>query len=276
MKIVRGGMLFLGVILICFAVAFIVLPLPGDIPVLMYHFVDTSERARTEKNVVSEKSFWRQMEFLHRFGYHAITLDEFYEIKMGIRKPRGKEVVLTFDDGNYTFADRAFPILKKFSLPSAVFAVSDNARLGINGSMSPETLKKLQASGLVTIGCHSKTHPNLSELSHGQILSELKDSKTELETMIGVPVYYLAYPSGNVDERVIQNAREAGYRLAFTTSHKKLNRLNEGLFALTRVKITSTADFPLAFWGQVSGLYGAFKSLRSQSCQTRQGQTMPS
>jgi peptidoglycan/xylan/chitin deacetylase (PgdA/CDA1 family) len=244
------------------AAAFVFLPLPGTIPVLLYHFVSTPEHAAEHKNIVSRQSFERQMEFLRLLRYRVITLEEYYQIKMGKKRPRGREIVITFDDANESFALAAFPILQQRGFPSAVFAVSENIQKRLSGSMTEEMIKKLLPSGLVTLGSHTRTHPSLSKLTDAEIREELVGSKKELERMFHIPIYYLAYPSGDIDERVIRIAEEAGYRLAFTTSYKKLQGLEEGLYTLPRVKITRTSDNPLAFWVHVSGIYQTFKQWR--------------
>lgn len=250
------------ILLLIFTAAFIVLPLPGTVPVLMYHFIDTPERAREEKNVVSRGSFAFQMAFLNFFGYRVISLDEFYEIETGQRKPRGKELVLTFDDGNYTFETNAYPILAKYSFPVALFVVSESVKQEINGSMSVDTLKKMLGIGWITVASHSKTHPSLSTMTDEQIEEELAGSKEDLEEMLGIPIRYLSYPSGDVDERVVKTAEKAGYRLAFTTSYKKLKGIPEGPYTQGRVKISRSSDNPFAFWAKISGLYHAFKRER--------------
>ena len=238
---------------------FILLPLPGDIPVLMYHFIDTPERAAVEKNVVSRASFERQMRFLKTFGYRVLTLDEYYAVKTGTRAPRGREILITFDDGNYTFAEQAFPILQAQALPSVMFVISENMKQQSEGSMGIDTLRILQASGLVTLGSHTKTHPKLSEIPPEQAAEELRGAKVELEQAFGRPVDSLAYPSGAINQEVLAMAEQAGYKLAFTTSPKKLGELPEGFYSLTRVKISRTSDFMPAFWFKISGLYEALK-----------------
>ena len=77
--------------------------------------------------------------------------------------------------------------------------------------------------------------------------------------MIGRPVYYLTYPNGDLDSRVIRIAEQAGYRLAFTTAYRKLKNLEEGPYSLGRIKISHTADNPLVFWIKISGIYHVFK-----------------
>lgn len=239
-----------------------VFPPKGYIPILMYHFIDTPERAAYEKNVVSLESFKRQMRVLKWFGFRVITLDDYYDALTGEREPGRREVVLTFDDANYTFQEKAFPVLKHYGYPSTVFAVSQNVEQHLHGSMTRETLTKLAATGLVSIESHSRTHPSLSHLDEKQIREELEGSKRELEAMFGRPVHYFAYPSGDIDTRVVNLAEEAGYRLAFTTSPEKRGDLSENHFTLTRIKISRTSDFPIAFWIKISGIYEWVKKFR--------------
>ena len=247
------------ILLVLFGIGFAALPLPGTIPILMYHFIDSPEKAAKDKNIVSRQSFERQMAFLRRFGYRVLTPDEFYAIKTGEKKPRGREILITFDDGNESFERDAFPVLQKYSFPAAIFVVSESVKRGLHGSMSQETLKKLVQSGLVTVGSHSKTHPLLSKMTDEQIEDELVNSKKDLEQMLGVPILDLAYPSGDVDTRVIETAQQAGYRMAFSTSYKKLKGIDEGLYSLERVKISRTSDWLPVFWFKVTGIYHSFK-----------------
>ena len=93
MKLVRSFLKSCLIIIILAAalssLVFFLFPLPGTIPVLMYHFIDTPERSAVEKNVVSLESFKKQMDFLARFGYRVISLDDYYAIRKGEKKPLG-------------------------------------------------------------------------------------------------------------------------------------------------------------------------------------------
>lgn len=251
------------VILILAAGIFYTFPLKGHIPVLMYHFIDTPERAQVEKNVLSRKSFERQLWFLKNFGYRVISLEEYEKILTGQKKPQGREIVITFDDGNYTFFDQAFPLLKDYGFHSAMFVVSGSIPEKMHGSMSQSQIRQLIDSGIVTIGSHSRTHPLLSHLTEDEVRQELQGSRQDLESMFNVPIRYLAYPSGDVDESVTRIAEEAGYALAFTTSPKKLRGLEENHYRITRIKISRTTDLLPIFWVKLSGLYEAFKKIRA-------------
>jgi peptidoglycan/xylan/chitin deacetylase (PgdA/CDA1 family) len=244
-------------------VAFFILPLPGHPTVLMYHFVGTEQDAYGSNNFVSESGFQKQMSFLKKAGYRVLTLDEYYEIKTGKRKSRGREVLITFDDGNYTFETKALPVLKKYNLPATIFLVSENVKGRLHGSMNKETIQKILKTDVVHLGAHSKTHPFLTEVSPEMLVEELVESKKDLEAIFDAPMKDLAYPFGNFNPKVKEVAKKAGYRMAFTTSHKKLKDSGpEDLFSITRTKITKSAARIPVFWVKVSGVYVGFKGLR--------------
>ena len=93
--------------------------------------------------------------------------------------------------------------------------------------------------------------------------ANLVNYQKDLETLINQDVHYFAYPSGDLSQPVIDAVKDAGYRLAFTTSPKKLQGIEEDLYTFTRIKISRTSDFLLAFWVKITGIYSAFKKLRS-------------
>ncbi len=261
-RILKIAAIVTAMIVLFFGLGLAFLPLPGTVPVLMYHFIGSAQDARQEKNFVSRESFSGQMDFLKNLGFRVISMDEFYEIYTGRRKPRGKEIVITFDDGNTSFEKEAFPVLKAHGFPATIFLVSESVRAETNGSMSAATVKALLQSGLVTVGGHTATHPSLISMEEKQIRRELFESKWGFEEMLARPIQYVAYPLGDVDPRVVEVARDAGYRLGFSTAYKKLEKTGEGPYAITRIKVTRTADNPVVFWVEVSGLYEGFKRWR--------------
>lgn len=203
------------------------------------------------------------MSFLKKAGYRVLTLDEYYEIKTGKRKSKGREVLITFDDGNYTFETKALPVLEQYQLPAAIFLVSENVKGRLHGSMNKETIQKILKTDVVHLGAHSKTHPFLTEVTPEMLVDELVHSKKDLEEIFEAPMNDLAYPFGNFNPKVKEAAKEAGYRMAFTTSHKKLKGSGpEDLYSLTRTKITKSAASLPVFWVKVSGIYSGFKGLR--------------
>lgn len=242
-----------------FAVASKTLPPRGVIPVLAYHSIGTREDSKELKNFVSRASFAVQMAYLYYFGYKVIPPSEYEKIILGEKKPKGREILLTFDDANQTFDQEVFPVLKQYNFPALLFVISESMKQQINASLSQEALEELLDSGLITLGSGSKTHPLLSALTKDQMEDEITGSKEDLEKMFKTQVFYFSYPNGDIDPHAIPVLQSAGYHLAFTTSHHKLEAIKETPFTLTRLKITRSSDNPLVFWVKATGLYQIHK-----------------
>ena len=223
-------------------VLFYTLPLPGQIPILMYHFIGSEDDAEGSRNFVTLETFQKQMVFLKKMHYRVISLDEFSGIYNGQKKATGREVVLTFDDGNPSVFNLAWPILKRYGFPSTQFLISEGLKYGTYGSIAIDKLDKIQADPLITWAAHSRTHPFLSQLSDAELESEIAGSKSDLETELKVPIRYFAYPYGAFDDRALHEAEKAGFDLAFTTSPKKLNDARLGKYCLTRIKISESSE----------------------------------
>lgn len=242
--------------------AFLILPLPGQVPVLMYHFIGSEQAALENKNIVTRATFEKQMSFLRWAGYRVISLSEMESGLKGLRKPRGREIAITFDDGHISFKNDAFPVLRKYKFPVTLFIVSDQVEHPDPDRMGESDLHELLRNSWIDVQGHTKTHRILSESTDEEIRTELNESKKRLEGLFGRPFDYLAYPTGNIDKRAVEEARKAGYHLAFITSYKKLKNLPEGPYTMPREKISRTSDNLFEFWFKISGIYSSFKRQR--------------
>lgn len=261
-KILKYLGLSLLAILMAGAALFYFLPPKGYIPVLMYHFVVPKDRVGPTSLDVSVEHFERQMWFLRTFGFRLVSVDEFYEIKTGKAKPKGKEVLVTFDDGNETYWQYALPVLERYRIPSVNFLVWDSLVQKEHGSMSLEEAKQFSEHPLVTFGSHSLTHPNLAEIPLDQAKAEIIDSRRNLEEALGRPVHYFTYPGGFLNDRVVELVREGGYRLGFTTSKRRLQGKPESLYSVTRIKVHPQHNL-FIFWSYLAGLVDFGKGVDS-------------
>lgn len=78
----------------------------------------------------------------------------------------------------------------------------------------------------VTVGGHTRYHPQLSLLDPEKQREEILGGKQELENILGVPVHYLAYPHGtptDVNETTLLTTRQAGYEAAFSVEARTLS-----------------------------------------------------
>lgn len=245
----------ISLVLIFFLSAFIFFPLPGYIPVLMYHYIyPQSELDPTASSLnVSTEAFERQMRFLKTFGYQVISIDEYYEIKTGKRKHRGKEVLITFDDGHRSYTERASPILERYQLKSTNFLIWRHLIKDMEDYIHLNEAKELSGHPLVALESHTITHPNLTEVSLSRAKDEITQSKDYLEKALKKEIKYFCYPGGSFNPDLMQLVQEAGYRLAFRTSLKFYRPYPETLYSVTRIKISHKYNL-FVFWLFISGL----------------------
>ena len=115
----------------------------------------------------------------------------------------------------------------------------------------------------VDIGCHTVSHPILADLPSEALREELQSSKAAIEQELGGECDTLAYPFGapvDYSERVMNRAKEFGFRLAFTLTNKRNDLPLDGTcslnpFAIHRICVTR--DLTLySFKAIMSGIRG--------------------
>jgi len=68
-------------------------------------------------------NFERQIDYLVRKKYNLLSLSDFLS-GYSARTLTSRDVLITFDDGDYSILDHALPVLKKFSCPAVAFVVT--------------------------------------------------------------------------------------------------------------------------------------------------------
>jgi peptidoglycan/xylan/chitin deacetylase (PgdA/CDA1 family) len=167
---------------------------------------------------VTTSDFRRQLQQLKDAETNVISLADLYDHLENGKEIPPRAVVLTFDDGYLGNYEKAYPLLKEFNYPATFFV--HTSVVGVKTSrdhMTWDQLKKLDQEGLISVECHTATHPDdLRKLDDTQLEAELVESKKVMEEKLGRKVRFLAYPVGNADSRVAKVAREAGYEMCFT------------------------------------------------------------
>ncbi len=136
-------------------------------------------------------------------------------------------VVLSFDDGLVSQLSNALPVLAEFGI-TAMFFVMPSFADGHHQYMGPAGIRALHDAGQI-VGAHTCNHPSLPSLSGVAMMAELGDCKHLIENIIGVPVRYLAYPNGALNQVVLDATAQSGYRAAFTTRPSKTLRPDQPL-----------------------------------------------
>lgn len=205
----------------------------SGIAFLMYHELELAERGLCQTDpgytryIVAAPEFERQMRHLKSLGYAGVSVGRAVEFN----NERG--VAVTFDDGSETDLLVAAPILTSLGF-GATFYITVSF-LGKHGYLTEAQLRELASSGF-EVGCHSMTHPYLSDLDSAGLRREIAHAKVKLEQIIGQPVEHFSCPGGRVDDRAVHTAKEAGYR-TLATSRPHLNSTITDRYSLGRVAV---------------------------------------
>lgn len=229
------------------------------VPVLMYHSIDPNGDKMAP--YVSPEAFKKQMEFLAEHHYDTVTPEKVVAIMKKAEKMPRRAVAITADDGFENFYTYAFPLLKKYNLKATVFMIID--KIGEPGMLNRRQLREMSDSGLVTIGSHTKSHPWLPTISvdEDRLHEELAGSKKTLEESLGKSVNFICYPNGGFNDLIKETAKEAGYEGGFTTNPVRRSDIDD-VYAIRRIKMSSTSVSPFILWGKISRYYAWFKERR--------------
>ncbi len=230
------------------------------VPILMYHHID--EKGALSSLSVSPENFLRQMEFLRRNNYNAISLSGFVQAKLGGMSLPRNTVVITFDDGyedNYTCA---YPVLQRYNLPATIFMIVDS--INQEGYLTETQMETMLASGVIEIGSHTLSGDYLPGKSSRQLKQEIGDSRRILQERLNKKVDLLAYPIGGFSPEIQEIVKSYGYRAACTTNRGRAqSALNNDILALKRIKIKDGFANLFVFWVKISGYYNLFRSVKA-------------
>jgi len=199
---------------------------------LMYHELEQTGRALCSsapgyvRYVVGDASFRSQLARIVSLGLHGAAVGGAMDAAA-----MGSVVVITFDDGCASDLEIAAPLLSSQGFTSTHYITS--GFLDTRGFLSRGQLQELAKLGF-EIGSHAVTHRYLTDLATNEIEREIRDSKAELESLIGRSVDHFSCPGGRWDARVARIVRDAGYR-TMATSDVGTNQ--PGAFRLSRLAV---------------------------------------
>lgn len=158
---------------------------------LCYHDVLPSTRAAgggAERFAVPTAMFERMLDTIRALEHRGCSLE------VAIRSAGERRVAITFDDATESQYLHAMPALRARGMTATVYAVP--RWVGRPGYMSWDQLREIRAWGM-SVQSHSYSHPFLSECDRGQLRSELRDSKAEIDRELGQDTTEIAFPGGD-------------------------------------------------------------------------------
>lgn len=214
--------------------------------VLMYHGI-----IKSENDIPPEREVGAEL--------YDVKYSEFCQQMEMIK---GKEVLVTFDDGEENNFRHAFPVLKQLGI-RAYFLVAVNL-VGTKGYMDWEQLCELRDADMV-VGSHGLNHRILTGLKKNEIEKELMESKDVLEHHLTINVKALSIPRGFWNKEIMAVAEEAGYEKVFVSGSYP-----DSKGGIARIPVRPTWDkkrFEMALKGEVpfnEKVTGGCKSLTKQ------------
>jgi peptidoglycan/xylan/chitin deacetylase (PgdA/CDA1 family) len=181
---------------------------PVRIPILMYHSIGAPDQNLS----VAPSEFRAEVAWLHRAGFTAVTLQEWWDSWHGGAPLPARPVVISLDDGFANWYSSALPILETYHWPADIELIA--GRYGARG-VTPHMLSRLVSRYGWELDSHTMTHPHLAQVSNRQLRREVSGSRHFFQRL-GYQVNFFCYPYGQYDGRVVAAVKTAGY-LAATT-----------------------------------------------------------
>ncbi|MBL0713409.1 MAG: polysaccharide deacetylase family protein [Desulfosarcina sp.] len=213
------------------------------VPVLAYPDLAA---VKSEQVSLIVNRFRRQMQFLKAEGYHVVDVHQLIAFMSFEATLPPRAVVLTFDDQSRLFYDLIFPILKAHQFPGTLFVAPE--AVGKEPMADWPQLREMMESGL-NIQCRfSKDEtafykpPNLPDRSDlEQVVSALAGDRTRIETALGQPCLYLAYPEDKAPSLMALLTEKAGYQAGFNRAGGS-NAFYRNIFAIQREAVVWSED----------------------------------
>ena len=222
------------------------------IPVLCYHNIATqNEKANYPEEsdwTITTDNFKEHLDYLKNNNYKTLTMDEFYNWKIGNLNLPYKSVLITFDDGFLSNYEYAFKLLKEYDMNATVFVVGsfiDNSTTNewngnIKTYMTKDILENLK-----------NEYPNIEIYSHSYNLhyqGAINQNKDVLmQDIENFDNFYpnndiLCYPFGQYNDNIEDCLKESNYKMAFRygpnkKDYKKASR-NDNIYEIPRLNVS--------------------------------------
>lgn len=185
---------------------------PPGVVVIMYHRFGDERYPSTNIRMDQFRAHLRE---LAKPQYHVLPLPEIVKrLRDGPPLP-DHTVGISIDDAYRTIYTHAWPLLKAARLPFTIFVATRAVDRGYEDLLNWQQLREMTASGLVTLGNHTVTHPHMADESRARNREELEQASERIEQETGQRPTLFAYPYGEYDFAVRQLVASAGFAAAF-------------------------------------------------------------
>jgi len=163
--------------------------------------------------------FLDQMQWLSDNEYKALTGDEILQFVQGVATPPKKSCILRFDVGLAILdeiRDVILPALQTFGFHATFYVLTSSIRdTPYKNCICWSDLREREQTGLVEIGSHGVYHPDYRKASTLTRLWDARVSKRTIESKLGHPISFFAFPYDSVPNHPDLLLKLFNYRLAF-------------------------------------------------------------
>lgn len=215
-------------------------PTADFVPVLMYHFFydANTEEPTKGNNCHSIQSVRTQLQWFWKNGYVTLTMDELYEWLNGNIELPAKCVLLTSDDGQDNFFDLLQPELHKYGFVATSFVIT-GWRKNLPYKLTLPNVELHSHTDNMHRGTVEKGGiPDERGMMQGVTVEYgVEDLQKSSEKLGGSK--YFAYPYGTYGGNSKEILKQAGFRLAFTTTSGVVSRGDDPL-QLKRLRVSGS------------------------------------
>ena len=190
----------------------------NGLAICMYHYVydkDHPPKDKLNSNFIEVHALEEELQYLTENDYYFPTWEEVQKYVEGSLLLPEKSVVLTFDDGAYSFLDLGVPLFEKYQVPVTSFLI---------GNIDGKKKVKKYASEYMTFQSHSyNMHRGGGNIGHGGIFPVMDHDEAVADLQksikIGGKNDAFAYPYGDYNDNCVQAVKDAGFKCAVTTEY---------------------------------------------------------
>lgn len=207
----------------------------NGLSICMYHYVydkNNPPKEQLNNNFIEVHDLEAELKYLTENNYYFPTWEEVRKYVKGELLLPKKSVVLTFDDGAYSFLNLGVPLFNKYKVPVTSFLI---------GNLEGKKKVKKYASEYMTFQSHSyNMHRGGGNIGHGGIFPVMNhdDAVADLQKSIriGGNSDAFAYPYGDYNDSCIQAVKDAGFKCAVTTEYGRA-KVGDDPLVLPRIRM---------------------------------------
>lgn len=190
----------------------------NGLAICMYHYVydkDNPPKEELNSNFIEVHALEEELQYLTENNYYFPTWEEVEKFVSGDYLLPEKSVVLTFDDGAYSFLNLGVPLFEKYKIPVTSFLI---------GNIDGEKKVKKYASEYMTFQSHSyNMHRGGGNIGHGGIFPVMNHDDAVADLLKSIEIGgngdAFAYPYGDYNDSCVQAVKDAGFKCAVTTEY---------------------------------------------------------